>query len=130
MGAALRHVCQARYFRARGGAVDRILSDVRPKCAPPYKQTGGCEPGRITIASTHRFALDLVRSQQWRSTPSLHRAGKLPREIDGVPYTSVHAQSAGGNYKMRPITPHEHAATAVAFGHPQEQGPPVDLQDL
>src|SRR5882762_1003172 len=112
MGTALRHVCQARHFRARGGAVGRILSDVRPKCAPPNMEPRCSEPGRITIAATYRFALDLIRGQQLRSTPPLHRAGKLLCEIDSVPHAGVHAQSAGGNYKMSGIAGDEHTAAA------------------
>src|SRR5882672_11546876 len=115
MIAALRHVCQARHLRARGGAIGRILPDVRPKRAAPYVEPGRSEAGRVTIAPTHRFALDLIRSQQLRSTPPLHRAGKLPCEIDSVPHAGVHAQSAGGNYKMSGIAGDEHTAAAVAF---------------
>src|SRR6266850_2171768 len=130
VGPALRNARQLRHLRARGGAIGSLLTDVRPKCAAPYMKTGGCEPGRITIASAYRFALALIRSQQGRSTPPLHRAGELPREIDCVPYASVHAQPAGGNYKMSGIARDERPAAAVAFGHQQVQGPLVDVQNL
>src|SRR5260221_11097013 len=85
MGPALRHACQARYFRARGGAVDRILSDVRPKCAAPYKKTGGCAPRRIPIASNHPFSLRPLPRQQQPPPPPPPPPRKLPPRIDRRP---------------------------------------------
>src|SRR5260221_9047900 len=107
MGPALRHACQARYFRARGGAVDRILSDVRPKCAAPYKKTGGCEPPPITIAATPRVALGLVRSQPSPSTPSPHPPAKPPPQIERVPPTRGHAPYHRREYPNKRTPPRQ-----------------------
>src|SRR5258708_20687588 len=114
MIAALRHVCQARHLRTRGGAIGGILPDVWPKRAAPYMEPGRSEAGRVTIAPTHRFALDLIRRQQCRPAPTLHRAGELPCEIDRVSYAGVHAQSAGGHDQDNGNAPEEPTPPAVA----------------
>src|SRR5258706_9781442 len=96
----LSHAGQLSHLRACSCAILRVLADIWPERASPHLKSCRREPRGVAIAPTYSLAIDLVRGQQTGPTPPVYRASKLPSEINCVPYASVHAQSACGNYKM------------------------------
>src|SRR5262249_52754655 len=78
----------------------------------------------------HRPALGFERVEQVRTAPAFLDRGELPRQVDRIADTGVHAKAAGGRHHVRGVAEDKAPAVAVTIRHQLAAHPGHDAENL